>query len=389
MTKCVQPILKIYIRYRFCYALHSTSSSIFCTKNMRLLIFVYAMILLKGGSDMDWLKRMNKVLDYIEDNLDSDIDDNKIAMLSATPKGIFQRVFATITDMTLSEYTRKRRLTKAVSDIQNTDDKIIDIAVKYGYNSANAFTSSFKTFHGVTPSYARTSNIQLQSFHRLTFTLTLSVKGENDMQYRKIENAEEFLQQMVNKEHSKKYLQKAWENNGVKYVLDGARAAVILPEGTTDWDLSEAYINTGEVERSQVNVGSIFNRDDYCYEVKMSKEQAGDLLSCLEDYKMKPDALMPEIIFIDINKIGFIKKSEAMELKDRADERIMAFNPKFLKDTLDFIVCTDCDNIDIYYNDKTITFNNGKLGPLIMKSGCLYTAILPVCIESYFNNIFQ
>ena len=155
---------------------------------------------------MDWLKRMNSVLDYIEDNLDGDINDTKIAILSATPKGVFQRVFATITDMTLSEYVRKRRLSEAASDIQKTDEKIIDIATKYGYNSANAFSSAFKKFHGETPSNARTSCKQFQSFHRLTFTLTLSAKGGNNMQYRKIENAVEFLQQMANKDHSKKYL---------------------------------------------------------------------------------------------------------------------------------------------------------------------------------------
>ena len=67
----------------------------------------------------------------------------------------------------------------------------------------------------------------------------------------------------------------------------------------------------------------------------------------------------------------------------------MAFNPKYLKDTLDFIVFTDCNSIDIYYNNKTIKSNDGKLGPLIMKSGRLYAAILPVCIDSYFNNKFQ
>lgn len=339
---------------------------------------------------MDWLKRMNSVLDYIEDNLDGDIDDNKIAILSATPKGVFQRVFATITDMTLSEYTRKRRLSQAASDIQNTDEKIIDIAVKYGYNSAKAFSSAFKAFHGVTPSCARTSDTQLQSFQRLTFTLTLSAKGGNNMQYRKIENAEEFLQQMVNKEHPKKYLQNISENNGVKCVLDGIRAAVILPEGTADWDLSGAYIDTGDKERPKINF-NFFNRSDYCYEVKMSKKQANDLLSSIEDYKMKPDALVPEIIFIDINKMEFIKKSEAMELKDKAGEHIMVFNPKYLKDTLDFIVCLDCGSIDIYYNNETLKSksNDGKLRPLIMKSDRLYAAILPVCIDSYFNNKFQ
>ena len=337
---------------------------------------------------MDWLTRMNAVLDYIENNLDGEIIENKIAELYASPKGMFQRIFTALTDMTLSEYIRKRRLTQAAFDIQNTDEKIIDIAVKYGYNSADAFRLAFKNFHGATPSDAKKQEVHAQSFEPLSFKFMLSVKGGNYMQERVIENAEEFLQQMVNKEHPKKYLQNVWENKGVKCVLDGARAAVILPEGTADWDLSGAYIDTGDNERPKINF-DFFNRNDYCYELKMSKEQASDLLACLEDYRMKPDALMPEIIFIDINKIGFIKKSEAMEVKDRTGERIMAFNPKFLKDTFDFIVCTDCDSIEIYYNDKTITSNNGKLGSLIMKSGRLYTAILPVCIDSYFNNKFQ
>jgi len=342
---------------------------------------------MEGGIDMDWLKRMNSVLDYIEDNLDGDIDDNKIAMLSATPKGVFQRVFAIITDMTLSEYMRKRRLTQAASDVQSTGEKIIDIAVKYGYNSANAFNSAFKTFHGVTPSYARTSGTQLQPFQRLSFTLTLSVIGGNDMKYRKIENAEEFLLQMVNKEHPKQYLRNVSENNGVKCTLDGARAAVMLPKGTAEWDLSGAYFETDEDERPIVKLGSIFDKSNYCFEAIASKEQVESLLGSFADYKMKPDALMPEIIFVDIKKMDFITKSEATELKDKEKERIIAFYPKYLKDTLDFIVCSECDCIEVYYNEKTLTSNAGKLGPLVMKSGNLYAATLPVCIDSYFNGI--
>lgn len=338
---------------------------------------------------MGWLKRMNSVLDYIEDNLDGDIDENKIAMLSAIPKGMFQRVFTIITDMTLSEYMRKRRLTQAAFDIQNTEEKIIDVALKYGYNSANAFSSAFKTFHGVTPSCARASGVQLQSFKRFTFTLALSVEGGNNMQYRKLENAEEFLQHMVNKDHPKKYLQNMWENNGVKCALDGIRAAVILPEGTADWDLSGTYLNTGEKERPQINFSRLFDRSNYCFQVKASKEQMENLLNSFEDYRMRPDALMPEIIFVNINTMEFVKKSEAMDLKDKAGERIMAFVPKYFRDTLDFIVCSDCGSVDMYYNNKTIDYTpSGKLGPLIMKSGSLYTAILPVCIDSYFNNIF-
>jgi AraC-type DNA-binding domain-containing proteins len=136
---------------------------------------------------MNFIKRMNSVLDYIEDNLDGEISDDKIAILSANSKGMFQRIFTMITDMTLSEYIRKRRLTQACADIQNTDEKIIDIAIKYGYNSPDAFTTAFKNFHGITPSAAKIYSIDIQSFRRFTFNPNLTITGgNNNMQYRTI-----------------------------------------------------------------------------------------------------------------------------------------------------------------------------------------------------------
>ncbi|MCL2775773.1 MAG: GNAT family N-acetyltransferase [Oscillospiraceae bacterium] len=140
---------------------------------------------------MDLLNRMNLVLNYIEDNLDGEIEENKIAMLFAGSKSMFQRIFTLMTETTLSEYIRKRRLTQAAFDIRTTNEKIIDIAVKYGYNSAVAFNSAFKRFHGISPSSARKSGIQLQIFHRLAFTLALNLNqtGGNNMQYHVIEDA--------------------------------------------------------------------------------------------------------------------------------------------------------------------------------------------------------
>ena len=135
---------------------------------------------------MNFVKRMNSVLDYIENNLDGEIKDDKIAALSANAKGMFQRIFTIITDMTLSEYIRKRKLTQAAADIQNTNAKIIDIAVKYGYDSADAFSAAFKSFHGITPSDAKNLNVELQSFQRLAFNPNLSITGGNNMQYRTI-----------------------------------------------------------------------------------------------------------------------------------------------------------------------------------------------------------
>jgi AraC-like DNA-binding protein/flagellar motor switch/type III secretory pathway protein FliN len=139
---------------------------------------------------MDWVQRMNLALDYIENNLDSEIEENKIAELSASSKGMFQRIFSVLTDMSLSEYIRKRRLTQAAFDIRNTDEKIIDIALKYGYNSSDAFSFAFKNFHGITPSDAKKSDIELQSFYPFVFEFKLLVKGGNDMQSRIIENVD-------------------------------------------------------------------------------------------------------------------------------------------------------------------------------------------------------
>ena len=162
-----------------------------------------------------------------------------------------------------------------------------------------------------------------------------------------------------------------------------------MPEGTADWDVSGAYIEKNEKERPKIGFGNIFNRNAYCYEVMLTKNQAEVLLNSIDDYKIKPDALMPEIIFLDINKMEFVKRSEAMKLRENAEECIMAFSPKYLKDTLDFIVCSDCADIQLLWNNKTITSSAGKLGPLIMKSDRLYTAILPVCIDSYFEGKYQ
>jgi AraC family transcriptional regulator len=321
---------------------------------------------------MNWLKRMNSVLDYIENNLDGEIDENKIAMLSAISKGLFQRIFAIITDMTLSEYIRKRRLTQSAFDVQNTDAKIIDIAVKYGYNSANAFSSAFKNFHGITPSDAKKTNVKLQSFQRFTFTLTLSVKGGNNMQYHIHENAEKFLQKMVNKEHPQKSLQTVSEHNGTKCACDGNRAAVILPEGKADWDLSDAYFdnddNTKGLELSRV----FSERNDGNFNFQISKKQAAGFLGYFNDLDLKEGS--NELIGINVNTMEVIEPKAIYELKDKPDERIIAFNKRYLKDALDFIVCSDDEYIEIYYQ--------GNHNSLNMKSARLYALVMPVKLRN-------
>jgi len=132
---------------------------------------------------------MNRAIRYIEEHLDGDIDYIEIARIACVSQYHFQRMFAFVTDITLSEYIRRRRLTLAAFDLRDSSNRIIDIAVKYGYASADAFSRAFQNLHGITPSKARENGTTLTTYPCITFTL--SIKGVSAMNYR-IEEKEGF-----------------------------------------------------------------------------------------------------------------------------------------------------------------------------------------------------
>ncbi|SDO74685.1 AraC family transcriptional regulator [Streptococcus equinus] len=101
------------------------------------------------------INRFNQTLTYLESVLDSEIDKKKIQQLSGYSYPMFSRLFSVLAEMTLSEYLRKRRLSEAVQDLKVSSDKVVDIAMKYGYDSADSFSAAFKKFHGATPSEVR------------------------------------------------------------------------------------------------------------------------------------------------------------------------------------------------------------------------------------------
>jgi AraC family transcriptional regulator len=125
----------------------------------------------------------------VESHLISVIDSEEISRIMACPFTVFQRSFIQISGIPLSEYIRRRKLSCAAYELQNTNDKIIDIALKYGYESSDAFSVAFKHLHGVAPSMVRKNNIKLTFYCRLYFALT--IKGVDKMDYRLI-NKESF-----------------------------------------------------------------------------------------------------------------------------------------------------------------------------------------------------
>ncbi|USG66657.1 AraC family transcriptional regulator [Brevibacillus ruminantium] len=138
---------------------------------------------------MDLLRHMNEAIRYIEDNLADEIDLREVARAAFCSEYHFKRMFSSLAGMTLSEYIRRRRLTLAAFELNHSDLRIIDIAVKYGYHSPDSFTRAFQSLHGVTPSEARKNGKALKAFPRMTFQI--SIKGGSEMNYR-IEEKEAF-----------------------------------------------------------------------------------------------------------------------------------------------------------------------------------------------------
>jgi AraC family transcriptional regulator len=138
---------------------------------------------------MDWLKRMENALDWIENRLTEPLAIDDIAAAAHTSPYHFQRMFAFVTGMTVAEYIRNRRLTLAARELAMSDVKVIDVALKYGYDSPESFTKAFRRLHGIPPSEARRPGTLLKAFPRISFQLSL--KGDKPMDYR-IEERESF-----------------------------------------------------------------------------------------------------------------------------------------------------------------------------------------------------
>ena len=131
---------------------------------------------------MDWIIGIQHAIDYIEDNLTETIDYEEVAKKCYSSSYHFQRVFSILCGFTLGEYIRNRRLTLAGRELTITNAKVIDVALKYGYESPDSFAKAFQKFHGILPSQARNNGSNLKSFSRLV--LKFSLEGGTTMNYR-------------------------------------------------------------------------------------------------------------------------------------------------------------------------------------------------------------
>ncbi|MBQ7059357.1 MAG: AraC family transcriptional regulator [Firmicutes bacterium] len=129
---------------------------------------------------MDWITGMQRAIDYIEDHLTEEINYEEVAGTAFSSSYHFQRLFSLLSGYTLGEYIRMRRLTLAGHDLVY-GHKVLETALKYGYDSPESFSKAFKNFHGITPSMARTKEAKLNSFSKLSISIQLI--GGNQMNY--------------------------------------------------------------------------------------------------------------------------------------------------------------------------------------------------------------
>ncbi|RAO25615.1 Right origin-binding protein [Micromonospora noduli] len=128
------------------------------------------------------LDRLNEAMAYIERHLDQKIDVAELARIALTSEYHFRRLFSALAGMPLSEYIRRRRLTVAGADVLAGERTLLDVAVHYGYGSAEAFARAFHAVHGVGPGEARRTGAALRAQPRMSFRLT--VEGSGSMEYR-------------------------------------------------------------------------------------------------------------------------------------------------------------------------------------------------------------
>ena len=142
----------------------------------------------RDGS-MEWLDRLNLAVEEIEAQLMEEVDYDRLAQIACCSSYHFQRMFSYLAGVSLAEYIRRRRMSLAAEDILSGQERIVEIALKYGYQSPTAFNRAFQRVHGIPPSAVRQKGIPVKSFPKLKFQMT--IKGVEEMNYR-IEQKEGF-----------------------------------------------------------------------------------------------------------------------------------------------------------------------------------------------------
>ncbi|WP_369192018.1 GyrI-like domain-containing protein [Streptomyces sp. R08] len=131
------------------------------------------------------LERLNEALDHLEAGLDREVDVAEAARIAAVSEYHFRRLFSALAGMPLPVYVRRRKMTLAAAEVLAGEHTLLDVAVRYGYSSGEAFARAFRSVHGIGPGEARRTGALLTAQPRMSFRVV--VEGSTTMRYRIVE----------------------------------------------------------------------------------------------------------------------------------------------------------------------------------------------------------
>lgn len=213
---------------------------------------------------MDWIAGIQKALEYMENHMEEEMDYAEIASQAACSSYYFQKIFGILCGISLGEYIRNRRLTLAGSELSGSDIKVIDAALKYGYESPESFTRAFVKFHGITPSEAKKNGNKLKSYSPLSVQIIL--KGGHIMDYKIMEKPafkviEKVERHSISDSQEKNTIPEFWSRahqdgtvekllaltNDRTYIFGICYGAELTDEKTFDYGIGAAYDGIAEV----------------------------------------------------------------------------------------------------------------------------------------------
>ncbi len=199
-----------------------------------------------------WIEGFQESIDFMERNLTDELDIEEIAGKAALSPFYYQRIFGALCGMTVGEYIRARRMTLAAQELNRKDVKVIDVAVKYGYDSPDSFTKTFQKFHGITPSQAREPGAQLRSFAPLHIKITM--EGGSMLEYSIVEKSPFTIigvKRPFNSETSYQEIPKFWDEwmaQGEKRPIMGTFGVCIDMKGKDfDYWIADLYFPWEEI----------------------------------------------------------------------------------------------------------------------------------------------